>query len=244
MKRVEEEKEKERLREASSSKLVPKQQEEDKQESQAPTNGQMNGEEKANQNELTIGVDGVKMFGPLSRKPTKEAGNKKAHSRVWKQFFVVLKGIDLMFYPNEKDAKNKANTAQVIVTTGCVASVASDYTKKKNVLRLVLASGAEYLLQAESVNEMTTWIQAIGTVTSKDAEDGESAEEIQKRLSTLGSPSRPVSTIDNTNSAAPAPAEQQQEGSKKEKKRKSLFGNKKKSQKDKSGSDLPSKADS
>ena len=56
-------------------------------------------------NELQIGVDGVKMFGYLQRKPTKEAANKKAHSRVWKKFFVVLKEKDLMFYHDDKEAK-------------------------------------------------------------------------------------------------------------------------------------------
>lgn len=31
--------------------------------------------------ELQIGVEGIKMLGYLSRKPTKESQNKKAHSR-------------------------------------------------------------------------------------------------------------------------------------------------------------------
>lgn len=240
-KRVEEEKEKERLRAASASPAQSTQSQRQQSEEQAqaaPSKGHMNGDEKPSQSELAIGVDGVKMLGHLSRKPTKEAGNKKAHSRVWKQFFVVLKGTDLMFYSNEKEARNRSTNAQIISTTGSGASVASDYSKKKNVLRLVLASGAEYLLQADSVNDMTTWIQSIGSVTTtKDDEDGRSKEEIRKRLSTMGSPSRPLSVVEQSNVSAP------EEGSKKEKKRKSLFGNKKKSQKDKSSSELPAKND-
>ena len=119
---------------------------------------------------------------------------------------------------------------QSIALTGSVATIASDYTKKKNVFRLVLPNGAEYLLQAESVNEMTLWIQDIGSVKTDNTDEAENAEEIQKRMTTIGSPSRPVSTAIETNTAT-------DEGAKKEKKRKSLFGNKK-GRKDKSSSEL------
>jgi len=78
----------------------------------------------------------------------------------------------------------------------------------------------------------------MGTVNSESS-DGvteESADEIQKRLSTLGSPSRSTPTANDTIPGTP------EEGGRKEKKRKSLFGNKKKSQK--SSSELSSKSDS
>ena len=39
--------------------------------------------------------------------------------------------------------------------------IATDYTKKKNVLRLRLADGAEYLLMAHSHSEMNSWLAKI-----------------------------------------------------------------------------------
>ena len=95
------------------------------------------------------------------------------------------------------------------------------------MFRLALPNGAEYLLQGDSVNEMTSWIQDIGSVKTGNNDEAESVEEIQKRMSTIGSPTRPVSTVN----------ESTDEGTKKEKKRKSLFGNKK-GRKDKSSSEL------
>ena len=39
--------------------------------------------------------------------------------------------------------------------------IATDYTKKKNVLRLHLGDGSEYLLMATSQNEMVEWLEKI-----------------------------------------------------------------------------------
>ena len=44
---------------------------------------------------------------------------------------------------------------------GSKVAVASDYHKKKNVLRLALTNGSEYLMQAGSADEMSLWIQNI-----------------------------------------------------------------------------------
>lgn len=43
----------------------------------------------------------------------------------------------------------------------CFSEVAADYTKKQNVLRLRLNDGAEYLLEFQSAEEMTTWLGKI-----------------------------------------------------------------------------------
>lgn len=44
---------------------------------------------------------------------------------------------------------------------GATCNVASDYTKKRNVLRLCLCDGAEYLFMAQSDTEMMSWITKI-----------------------------------------------------------------------------------
>ena len=43
--------------------------------------------------------------------------------------------------------------------TQCNIEVATDYVKRSNVFRLKLVSGAEYLFQAGSSDEMNMWVQ-------------------------------------------------------------------------------------
>jgi len=193
-------------------------------------NGQSNGtpdeeDNKSNITEadLTIGVDGIKMFGYMSRKPTRESQNKKASSRVWKRFYVILKDTDLIFFRDEKEAKQKLKPIQVITAVGSQVTVASDYHKKKNVLRIALASGAEYLVQSDTADEMTLWIQNVrGSAVDPNAPV---EEEIKNSLA-ASSPIRPLS-VNFPVEGSPA---QDATPSKKEKKRgPSLFGKKKKS---------------
>jgi len=110
---------------------------------------------------LAIGKDGVKMMGYLERKPTMEGNKKKASSRVWRQFYGVLKDTDLIFYRDEMEAKERHEPIQTMSVVGSKVAVASDYHKKKNVLRLALTNGSEYLMQAGSADEMSLWIQNI-----------------------------------------------------------------------------------
>ena len=42
-----------------------------------------------------------------------------------------------------------------------ICEVATDYTKKKNVLRLRLHDGAEFLLEASGAEEMNEWLNKI-----------------------------------------------------------------------------------
>lgn len=43
----------------------------------------------------------------------------------------------------------------------CMSEVATDYTKKQNVLRLHLYDGAEYLLEFHTAEEMHEWMTKI-----------------------------------------------------------------------------------
>ena len=54
---------------------------------------------------------------------------------------------------------NAASSPLTLHQANC--EIATDYTKKKNVLRLRLADGAEYLLMANSQNEMVDWLTKI-----------------------------------------------------------------------------------
>jgi len=173
--------------------------------------------------ELKIGEDGIKMLGYLSRKPTKESQNKKAHGRVWKQFYAVLKNSDMIFFRNEKEAQLHLKPIQTVTVLSSKVEVASDYHKKKNVLRLSLSSGAEYLMQCESADEMSQWIQHIRGNSSKHDE-----EELKNRILAINT--TPVTSQQNTNDQLAG----QDSGKKDKKSRSSLFSKKKKSGKSES----------
>ena len=118
------------------------------------------------------------------------------------------------------------NPIQTITAIGCSVKVASDYHKKKNVLRIALSSGAEYLMQSESFDEMSLWLQHIrGSAVDPNAP----VEDELKISIAASSPTRPVSM----NLSADASQAQGATPHKKEKKRgPSLFGKKKKSKGD------------
>ena len=55
--------------------------------------------------------------------------------------------------------KNAATSPLTLHNATC--QIATDYTKKKNVLRLTLSDGSEFLLMAASQNEMVEWLAKI-----------------------------------------------------------------------------------
>uniref|UniRef100_A0A183F1A5 PH domain-containing protein n=1 Tax=Gongylonema pulchrum TaxID=637853 RepID=A0A183F1A5_9BILA len=62
---------------------------------------------------------------------------------------------------------------------GCSVAVAAEYTKKKNVLSLRSPTGAEYLLQTASEEDMERWLRRLLLAT------GQSHEEASSRSQTL-----------------------------------------------------------
>jgi len=174
--------------------------------------------------EPQVGVDGVKQMGVLLRKPTKESQNKKASQRIWKEFFVLLKDNYLSFYKDDTDAKQRVDPLQTVNLISSQVGVASDYHKKKNVLRLSLDNGSEYLLQPKSgsANDMSLWIQNLRA----SAVDPNNAEETLKKTLSFSSPPRPSSSASHVENS-PVVNESKQD----RKRTKSLFGKKKKSTK-------------
>lgn len=51
-----------------------------------------------------------------------------------------------------------------------IAKVASDYVKRKHVLRLMLLNGTEYLVQTESHASMMEWLKALQIFTREISE--------------------------------------------------------------------------
>ncbi|XP_021945798.1 spectrin beta chain isoform X7 [Folsomia candida] len=121
--------------------------------------------------------DGV-IEGSLIRKHEWESTTKKASNRSWSAVYTVLKGGSLLFYKDQKNFKTQPDAYfrgenPVDLSSGNV-EVASDYTKKKNVFRLKLSSGGEYLFQARDDEEMNLWVRGIQEVSLEAAGAGPS----------------------------------------------------------------------
>lgn len=100
----------------------------------------------------------VEIQGMLERKHELQSGGKKAPVRSWKLFYTVLCGQLLCFFKDEDDFRQKkAATAPVnILNARC--EKAENYTKKKNVFRLHLPDGSEFLFLASNPDSCADWI--------------------------------------------------------------------------------------
>ncbi|XP_035714778.1 PH and SEC7 domain-containing protein isoform X1 [Folsomia candida] len=98
--------------------------------------------------------------GYLMRKSTHELGGKKTPfgKRSWKIFFCRLKELVLLLLADEG---NCSVPTYQIKLHHAFASPASDYRKRKNVLRLVLADSSQFLLQASDPRELTSWVELL-----------------------------------------------------------------------------------
>ncbi|XP_049277717.1 spectrin beta chain, non-erythrocytic 1 isoform X2 [Anopheles funestus] len=103
----------------------------------------------------------VEIQGMLERKHELQSGGKKAPVRSWKPYFTVLCGQLLCFFKDAEDfAMQKAATAPVnILNARCER--AENYTKKKNVFRLVLLDGSEFLFMTNSKESLSEWVNKL-----------------------------------------------------------------------------------
>jgi len=103
----------------------------------------------------------AEMEGFLERKHELQRGQMKAPLRSWKQHYTVLCGQLLCFFKDKKDFTENLASAPPLPILGATCDTAADYTKKKNVLRLSLPDGSEYLFMAPDQSEMTQWLLKI-----------------------------------------------------------------------------------
>lgn len=103
----------------------------------------------------------VEIEGMLERKHELQSGGKRSPVRSWKPFHTVLCGQLLCFFKDNNDFyQQKAAMAPVsILNARC--DKAENYTKKKNVFRLSLPDGSEFLFLASSNEELCDWVNKI-----------------------------------------------------------------------------------
>lgn len=116
---------------------------------------------RKNQQAEPLDLPPVEIQGMLERKNELQSGGKKAPVRSWRPFYTVLCGQLLCFFKDEDDFfQKKAATAPVnILNARC--EKADDYTKKKNVFRLHLLDGSEFLFLTGSQESLIDWVNKL-----------------------------------------------------------------------------------
>ncbi|XP_039182028.1 PH and SEC7 domain-containing protein 2 isoform X2 [Crotalus tigris] len=109
--------------------------------------------------------------GILTRKTHADMDGKRTPRgrRGWKKFYAVLKGTILYLqkdeYKPDKDL-SEVDLKNAIRIHHALATKASDYSKKSNVLKLKTADWRVFLFQAPSKGEMLSWILRINLVAA------------------------------------------------------------------------------
>ncbi|XP_066540760.1 spectrin beta chain, erythrocytic [Hoplias malabaricus] len=111
--------------------------------------------------------------GTLARKHEMEGPNKKATNRSWNNIYCVLKPGQLWAY---KDAKSFSHGVTFhgedpLSLSNATCEVLTGYKKKKQVFKLRLGDGSEYLFQCKDEDELQTWTQAIEKAAQPDTDE-------------------------------------------------------------------------
>uniref|UniRef100_A0A8C5K8R9 Pleckstrin and Sec7 domain containing 2 n=1 Tax=Jaculus jaculus TaxID=51337 RepID=A0A8C5K8R9_JACJA len=109
--------------------------------------------------------------GVLTRKTHADMDGKRTPRgrRGWKKFYAVLKGTILYLQKDEyrpDKALSEGDLKNAIRVHHALATRASDYSKKSNVLKLKTADWRVFLFQAPSKEEMMSWILRINLVAA------------------------------------------------------------------------------
>ncbi|XP_021111572.1 PH and SEC7 domain-containing protein 2 isoform X3 [Heterocephalus glaber] len=109
--------------------------------------------------------------GVLTRKTHADMDGKRTPrgKRGWKKFYAVLKGTILYLQKDEyrpDKALSEGDLKNAIRVHHALATKASDYSKKSNVLKLKTADWRVFLFQAPSKEEMLSWILRINLVAT------------------------------------------------------------------------------
>ncbi|XP_047988222.1 rho GTPase-activating protein 21 isoform X2 [Leguminivora glycinivorella] len=98
------------------------------------------------------------------------SNGKRASDRSWKQEWAVLHGTKLYLYrhhPSQSPGAVSGSTPgaessrDTLDMRYSLAALADDYTKRKHVVRVTTAAGAELLLQAEGPEDAQRWLAAL-----------------------------------------------------------------------------------
>jgi len=111
----------------------------------------------------------------LERKQQAQSGGKRATLRSWKTYYTVLSGQILCFFKDPNDFKESKAASPPILIHHAAVEKASDYTKKKNVIRLVTQDNSEFLFDTGSRERCELWTEKL--LASAMSDPGESVKQ-------------------------------------------------------------------
>ncbi|XP_066303239.1 rho GTPase-activating protein 23-like isoform X2 [Branchiostoma lanceolatum] len=129
-----------------------------------------------------ISTDVIKEGWLNYRQSVNEKG-KRVSGAKWKEAWAVLKG-NMLYVCKERRAGPMTvaiGDEHPISIKGSIPDIAYDYTKRKNVFRLLTHSTVncvEYLFQAENHDDMLSWISAIQNNSGQDDEEAVGSREL------------------------------------------------------------------
>ncbi|GIY01418.1 spectrin beta chain, partial [Caerostris extrusa] len=98
--------------------------------------------------------------------------SKRATNRSWEKVYLLAKDRVLYTYKDQKHCKqepeNYYHGEPPLDLRGSTAEIASDYIKRRHVLRLRLLRGGEYLFQAKDEEEMIRWLSHLQQAASEE----------------------------------------------------------------------------
>ncbi|XP_038641275.1 PH and SEC7 domain-containing protein 3-like isoform X2 [Scyliorhinus canicula] len=105
--------------------------------------------------------------GFLSRKVHADIDGKKTPwgKRSWKTFYAVLKGT-VIYLLKDEYRPNKQSSEEAISIHHSLATKAAEYNKRPHVFRLKTADWRIFLFQAQSADQMNSWITRINLVAA------------------------------------------------------------------------------
>ena len=146
--------------------------------------------------------------GVLARKEDLLDGGRKAPSRKWKSWTVILTTSQLLFYKDAALAQVPASAAKprpdaVLSLSDAITVYDVSYDRYPNVFRLITGSGRQFLLQSETMDEMNTWIALVNYAATFKTANVRMRPFMPRRTNSLGSLRRRVSSKRNSREVAP-----------------------------------------
>lgn len=119
--------------------------------------------------------------GLILRKSDINEVGRKAHLRVWREFWAVLAGSQLVLFKEvsvmrmrqrlKSDALPVPKPYSITSVANVIAVVDHEYTKHANVFRFSTSDGRQYLFRAESKQDMEEWMAKINFTAAFKSSD-------------------------------------------------------------------------
>ena len=99
--------------------------------------------------------------GILQRKQEFEPGAKKSPLRAWKTLYTVLRGHQLFFYREKKEAQSSNYAVPPIDVKDGFCEEASDAARRRNAFRVLCDDDSDYLFVAKDPSDLKRWLRCI-----------------------------------------------------------------------------------